>query len=91
MSVPRRAHGSDPPKRLKTWNTAAIGPPWPKWLRMDGFGGDNHTAPDPHHGLCGRPRLARVLDSGLIGSLAVICLACWCSRTGPLAKLASAP
>jgi hypothetical protein len=36
------------------------------------------------------PRLARVLDSGLIGSLAVICPACWCSRTGPLAKMASA-
>ena len=30
-------------------------------------------------------RLARVLDSVLIGSLAVICPACWCSRTGPLA------
>ena len=27
------------------------------------------------------PRLARVLDSVLIGSLAVICPACWCSRT----------
>lgn len=26
------------------------------------------------------PRLARVLDSVLIGSLAVICPACWCSR-----------
>ena len=35
-------------------------------------------------------RLARVLDSVLIGSLAVICPACWCSRTGPLAKMASA-
>jgi hypothetical protein len=36
------------------------------------------------------PRLARVLDSVLIGSLAVICPAFHCSRTGPLAKMASA-
>jgi hypothetical protein len=36
------------------------------------------------------PRLARVLDSGLIGSLAVKCPAFCCSRTGPLAKMASA-
>lgn len=35
---------------------------------------------DPHMSYVDGPRLARVLDSGLIGSLAVICPACWCSR-----------
>lgn len=59
------------------------------------------VAPSPRHSgaqaklaspesICGRLPVARGFGSFEIGSLAIICPACVCGRTGPLAKMVSA-